>query len=372
MREDLKDAVLLVVDDQQANVDVLTALLEVQGYENVLATTDPRVAVDMIRTHTPDLLLLDLMMPHISGYDLMAQIKTLLPEGHYMPILVLTADATNEARKRSLSSGASDFLTKPFDFVEAGLRIRNLLFTAYLMQQLRDQNAVLEEKVRKRTQQLEEANINLVEERNRAIQNEIRYRTLFNANRDGITLFRVDPTTGPSKFIDSNDAGYTIAGYTREELLALSPKDVEAFATLEETLDRAARLLQEGMVQFETVIRKKDGSLVDVDVRAIIIELDGSPAVLNITRDISQRKAQIRAIQEQNKILREIAWTQSHVVRAPLARIMAVLDVLHEPETPDFTHAEALSVLRDSAHEIDGIIHDISRRTWEAKLDGNE
>lgn len=369
MRADLKDAVLLVVDDQEANVDVLTSLLEVQGYENVLSTTDSRVAIDLIRKHTPDLLLLDLMMPHLSGFDLMAQVKGLLPEGHFMPVLVLTADATQETRKRSLSSGASDFLTKPFDLVEAGLRIRNLLFSAYLMQQLRDQNAVLEEQVRKRTRQLEEANDNLIEERNRAIQNEKKYRTLFNANQDGITLFRVDPEKGPSTFIDSNEAGYGIAGYTREELLKLSPADVEANVTLEDTLKRAANLLQEGMVQFETVVRRKDGSLVDVDVRAILIELEGSMAVLNITRDISHRKAQMRAIEEQNKVLREIAWTQSHVVRAPLARMMAVLDVLAEPETEDFTHAEALTVLRDSAHEIDGIIHDISRRTWEAKLD---
>jgi len=371
MRVDLEDAVLLVVDDQQANVDVLTAFLEVQGYENVLSTTDPRQAVELIQAHTPDLLLLDLMMPHISGYELMERVKGLLPEGHFMPILVLTADATQEARKKSLSNGASDFLTKPFDLVEAGLRIRNLLFTAYLMQQLRDQNAVLEDKVRKRTEQLQAANYQLVEERNRAVQNEFKYRTLFNANRDSITVFYVDPERGPGKFIDANEAGNLLAGYTREELFSLSPQVIEAFPTPEVTRDRAIRLMQDGMVQFETVLRKKDGSLLEVDIRAILIEFDGKPAVLNITRDISQQKAQIKAIKEQNKTLREIAWTQSHVVRAPLARIMAVMDVLAEPESPDFTHAEAMEVLRSSTLEIDNIIHDISRRTWDAKLDGD-
>ncbi len=154
----LKDSRILIVDDTAANVEVLESLLQMEGYENVVTTTDSREVLELYLKFEPDLILLDLMMPYMSGFEVMEQISRLLNEQIYLPILVLTADASDTIKKKALSAGASDFLSKPFDLVEVSLRIKNLLYTNYLYSQVRNQNIVLEDKVKERTQELESKN----------------------------------------------------------------------------------------------------------------------------------------------------------------------------------------------------------------------
>ena len=151
------EAQILIVDDQEANVRVLEGLLEHLGYTNLHSTTDPRQVLPLFQSLQPDLLLLDLLMPHLDGFAVLAQVRAVLAPGDYLPILVLTADITPEARHRALAEGATDFLTKPFDASEVLLRIHNLLQTRWLHRQLQQQNAVLEEKVRERTRDLQAA-----------------------------------------------------------------------------------------------------------------------------------------------------------------------------------------------------------------------
>ena len=143
----LKYANILIVDDQQANIDLLAEFLKMQGFTNILTTTDPLMTVSLFKSFHPDLILLDLMMPQLSGYDVMDQLKPLIPPDTYYPILVLTADITPNAKQRALARGARDFITKPFDFLEVFLRIRNLLETRYLHQELEKKNRILEEKM---------------------------------------------------------------------------------------------------------------------------------------------------------------------------------------------------------------------------------
>jgi signal transduction histidine kinase len=157
----LKEANILIVDDQEANIDVLDGFLEMQGYVNIKTVTDPREVVPLLGSFQPDLILLDLTMPYMSGFEVMEKLNKLIPTDTFLPILVLTADITTEAKIRALSGGASDFLTKPFDLIEVGLRIKNLLYTSYLQQQLQNQNKILDEKVKKRTSELEQKNIEL-------------------------------------------------------------------------------------------------------------------------------------------------------------------------------------------------------------------
>ncbi len=156
-----KNANILIVDDQEPNIDVLEGLLDMQGYLNIKTTTDSREVLDLFKTFNPDLILLDLSMPYLTGFDVMEQLKPLVKKNTLLPILVLTADVTMSAKQRALSGGATDFITKPFDLIEVGLRIKNLLFTSFLQQQLQNQNQVLEEKVRERTLELENKNIDL-------------------------------------------------------------------------------------------------------------------------------------------------------------------------------------------------------------------
>ncbi len=159
---DLKNASILIVDDQEANIDILEGLLEMQGYTNVKTTTDPREVIPLCANNLPDLILLDLSMPHLSGFEVMEQLNELLTDGTHIPILVLTADISTHARRRALSGGASDFLSKPFDLTEVGLRIRNLLFTTYLLRKKETQNLVLEEKIQEKNDELERRNIELI------------------------------------------------------------------------------------------------------------------------------------------------------------------------------------------------------------------
>ncbi len=161
MNADLKDARILIVDDQPDNVEILEDLLNEQGYTDVKSTNDAREVAGLIDSFKPELLLLDLMMPHMNGFEVMDQIQGKLSPDEFMPILVLTADATTEAKQKALSGGANDFLTKPFDLIEVSLRIKNLLVSVYLMSQLKEHNQLLELKVRERTVDLQKINTEL-------------------------------------------------------------------------------------------------------------------------------------------------------------------------------------------------------------------
>jgi signal transduction histidine kinase len=164
----LKNANILIVDDQQENIEILTLLLDAKGYTNYTSTTDPRTVLDLFTKFKPDLLLLDLQMPELSGLQVMEKLKDIIPTDSYFPTLILTADKTHESKQKALSGGASDFLTKPFDLVEVNLRIKNLLQTRYLHQQLESHNRSLEEKIKERTEELQKTNIDLVTAKEKA------------------------------------------------------------------------------------------------------------------------------------------------------------------------------------------------------------
>jgi putative two-component system response regulator len=148
---------LLIVDDQPANVAMLRALLGQAGYTSVEGVTDPRAALGAFEAFQPDLVLLDLVMPELDGFAVLAQLRPLIPSDGFLPVLVLTADDSAETKRRALAEGATDFLAKPLDPTEVLLRVRNLLRTRALHVQLQVQNAQLEERVRERTRELEEA-----------------------------------------------------------------------------------------------------------------------------------------------------------------------------------------------------------------------
>ncbi len=233
MKEDLKDARILIIDDTLANIEVLENLLMMKGYIDVKSISDSTQAIATIRAFKPELILLDLMMPQVSGFDIMEALKKETDAFALMRILVLTADITPESKKKALSGGASDFLTKPFDLTEVDLRIRNLLYTVYLLSQLTNQNAILEEKVKERTLELER----------------------------------------------------------------------------------------------------------------------------NLT-----------AIELQNKALREISWIQSHVVRAPLARMMGAISLLEIKDDTGVSQEEIMEIVITSANEIDKTVREISAKSAEANI----
>lgn len=135
--DDLLTSRILIVDDQPANLRLLEDLLSREGFSNVVSTTEPEQVLDLYAAFDPDLVLLDLMMPGLSGYTILERLERQRRADEFRPVLVLTADATSAAKRRALSLGAKDFLTKPFDPVEAMLRIWNLLETRLLHERLR-------------------------------------------------------------------------------------------------------------------------------------------------------------------------------------------------------------------------------------------
>ncbi|MBT9483940.1 response regulator [Sediminibacterium sp.] len=233
MKEDLKDARILIIDDTLANIEVLENLLMMKGYNNVKSISDSTLALSTIKEYEPELILLDLMMPQVSGFDIMEELKKVPSAFPLMRILVLTADITPESKKKALSGGASDFLTKPFDLTEVDLRIRNLLYTLFLLSQLTNQNIILEEKVKERTLELEK---------------------------------------------------------------------------------------------------------------------------------------NLAAIELQNKALREISWIQSHVVRAPLARMMGAISLLEIKDDAGVTQEEIMDIVITSANEIDKTVREISAKSAQANI----
>ena len=247
MNVDLNDARILIVDDQWANIDVLENFLLIKGYSNIRTTVYSREVISIVQEFKPDLILLDLMMPHISGFEVIQQIieDGLLHE--LMPIMVLSDDNTVETKKRALAEGARDFLSKPFDLTDVDLRIRNMLLNVYLMTQLKNQNKLLEEKVNDRTEKLQHSN---------------------------------------------------------------------------QELELAKKLLEEKII----------------------------------------------AIQEQNKTLKEIAWIQSHVVRAPIVRMMSAISLFDLEDQSKINHIEISKLILDSANELDQIVKEITLKSNNAHL----
>src|ERR1700733_14704320 len=147
---------ILIIDDEEVNVRLLKRILQFGGFKNIISTTDSRMALALFQDVRPDLILTDWLMPHLDGYALVAQLRQLICPSDYLPIVVLTADVTPQAKRQALTIGATDFLTKPIDALEVTLRVGNLLTTRWSHLKILEQNAVLEETVRIRTCHVEQ------------------------------------------------------------------------------------------------------------------------------------------------------------------------------------------------------------------------
>jgi DNA-binding response OmpR family regulator len=142
---------ILIVDDEPTNVALLEDMLQEAGYTRLQLVTDSRAALDVCATFNPDLILLDLMMPHVDGFTILEKLREQEDGETFLPVVVLTADISDETKRRALAAGATDFLVKPLDPTEVLLRIRNLLETRRAHLLLDNQRAAFEEAVRERT-----------------------------------------------------------------------------------------------------------------------------------------------------------------------------------------------------------------------------
>ena len=152
----LKESRILIVDDQTEIWKHWPRFWMFSGYVNIHCLNDSRQTLQIFQEFRPDLILLDLHMPHVDGLAALDQLATVIPVDDYTPVLVLTGDSTSEAKEKALSHGAHDFLAKPLNRIEVRLRVKNLLETRQLHLQLKAQNASLEQQVQERTKLAEE------------------------------------------------------------------------------------------------------------------------------------------------------------------------------------------------------------------------
>jgi putative two-component system response regulator len=178
----LDDARIFIVDDEPANLKLLDKMLASQGYEQRILIQDPREMLVRYREARPDLILLDINMPHLDGYQVMEQLKALndpLPP----PIIILTAQHGRDTLLRALAAGARDFVGKPFDRAELLMRVRNLLDAQLAHKLLHNRKDVLESLVKQRTQELHDTRLQVIRRLGRAAE----YRD----NETGLHIIRM-------------------------------------------------------------------------------------------------------------------------------------------------------------------------------------
>lgn len=168
-KQDILNANILLVDDQLVNIKLLEKMLRQTGFNSIFSTTQPQEVKSLYFDNEIDLILLDIRMPEMDGFEVMAQLQAEI-ENDYLPILVVTAELTSQTRERALSSGAKDFITKPFDQSEVIQRIFNMLEVRLLHKKVLLQNETLEEQVRQRTHQLEESRLEIIKRLGRAAE----------------------------------------------------------------------------------------------------------------------------------------------------------------------------------------------------------
>jgi putative two-component system response regulator len=159
----IKSAKILVIDDEVSNTRLIEDILRFDGYTTIASLNDSRGALSLFVEFQPDIVILDLNMPHLDGFQILDLIQPMDGELHYLPILVVTADVAFESRRRALSSGAIDFILKPFIAEEMALRVRNLLTVRFQQLVLEGQKRALEDEVIHRTRELEEYQLELKE-----------------------------------------------------------------------------------------------------------------------------------------------------------------------------------------------------------------
>ncbi|WP_320169437.1 HD domain-containing phosphohydrolase [Maridesulfovibrio sp.] len=237
-QKELSKSNILIVDDNPTNIVLLENVLEREGYTNYTSTVDPREVPALYDAEDFDLLLLDIRMPHINGIELMRMLHDRIQDD-YIPILVLTAQTDQKTRQEALQAGAKDFLTKPFNFWEIILRIRNMLETRYYYKRQILRAETLEAEVRTRTRELYETQLEVVRRLGRAGE--------FRDNETGNHVIRM------SKVSEIIARGMGLDEHTCELILNASPMhDVGKIAIPDSVLLKSGPLDPEEWEQMKT------------------------------------------------------------------------------------------------------------------------
>jgi diguanylate cyclase (GGDEF)-like protein/PAS domain S-box-containing protein len=270
-----RTSTVLVVDDEEYNRKLLELLLRAEGYLTDSAGGAAE-AVAAIAKSPPDLILLDIMMPEMDGYQLATRLKA-DPVTVNIPIIMLTAQLDRDSCLAGLKAGAEEFLTKPFESAELRLRVRNLLRLKAFSDFLQDHSTILERQVQERAADLH------------------RFRTAMDATADAITL--VNRTT--LLFVEVNATACRMFGYTREEMLQIGPAQLDNGSS--QQLEQRYDAIIDGKDTEhtnETRLRRRDGSHLFVEMHQHAQRSGADWIIVGVLRNVTERKeAEQRLIQ---------------------------------------------------------------------------
>jgi len=327
---------ILIIEDNQGDFILIEDFLEETSLVKTISRAeDFSSAAKLLSKAEPkvDVILLDLSLPDKSGLELVQEIKKLSND---KPIIILTGYQDANFAIKSLSLGASDYLLK--DVLSPTILSKTILYSI-------ERNKIL---------------VNLMD-------SEERYADLFHFSPLPMWVFDRETL----KFLDVNDAAIEHYGYSFKEFMEM---DITQIRPNEETLALYESLKMEkrrhqNIYVGEFVHSKKNGERIKVEVRSNCFEFKGRPAEIILVNDVTERNQHIEAIEKQNEILREIAWTQSHVVRAPLARMMGLINALKDERLKDIDKGMFCEHIMKSAYELDEIIRSVVDKSQEVEID---
>lgn len=325
---------ILVVEDNLGDFTLVEDFLyeKMESPLILLATSFEDAKEKCLFTRTKfDVILLDLTLPDRQGEELIMEMMALCND---VPVIVLTGHVNFAFSIKSLSFGIADYMLK--EELTALSLYKSIIYC-------------IERK--KSCMALEES--------------ETKYSQLFHLSP--LPMWVVDTDT--YKFLDVNIATVENYGYTREEFLSMNLKDIRTEEHVELLKNNIEEVKKNPKMvsQYVVVHKKKNGDLRNVEVRIAPLQYRGLNANLVIATDITENLKYTEAIEEQNRKLSEIAWTQSHVVRAPLARIMGLVYLIKDMEDDLLEKERLLDHIVSSANELDCIIREISDKTTAVK-----
>ncbi len=278
-----------------------------------------------------DIVLLDITLPDNSGEPLIEAIIKACPNA---PVIVLTGYADFAFSVRSLSLGVADYLLK--DELTSLSLYKSIVYST------------------ERRRQSDEL-----------AASQLKYSELFQLSPLPMWVFDL----ATLRFLDVNDAAVAHYGYSRDEFLSMTILDIRPESEVHsvEKIVNEVRTTNRFIKQGVFIHKKKNGDLIQVDIQSNSVDYQGSSAKIILANDITERLNYIKEIEAQNKTLRDISWMQSHIIRAPLTRIMALVPLMQElknntTDNPDEMR-QMLEYLMTSALELDGVIKDITDKT---------
>ncbi|MDX2097861.1 MAG: response regulator, partial [Leptolyngbyaceae cyanobacterium bins.59] len=319
---------LLVIDDTPENLTLLTEMLKQESYK-VRSATKGATGMRAAQVAPPDLILLDINMPEMNGYEVCQQLKA-DDRTRAIPVIFLSALGDVLDKVKAFRVGGVDYITKPFQLEEVQARIETHLTICRLQQQLQTRNAQLQQEIRDR-QQAEE-----------------KFAKVFRASPHPIAI----TTLTEGRFIDVNPSFLRMTGYTLEEVIGYTATELQLGVAAETYDDAVQQLLATGALHNrECEFRTKSGECRVVLLSIECIELAGTPCTLNLVNDITERK----------RLENEFISLVSHELRTPLASLMGSLDLLGTGQLGELNAQgqKALSIAITSSERLIRLVNDI-------------